>query len=91
MLKPWTTQENSIFMLIVEGIRYQQESDSTERDQIIPDNGLSGDCHKVLVELAESWGSPSSPGATSGASRCFIEWRSEAEQGHWVIYQHVGS
>lgn len=28
MLKPWTTQENSIFMLIVEGIRYQQESES---------------------------------------------------------------
>lgn len=55
-------------MLIVESIRYQQESNPAERDQIIPDNGLSGHCYKVLVEFAEIWGSPPSPGATSDAS-----------------------
>lgn len=56
MLKPWTTQDNSIFMLIVESIRYQQESNPTERDQIIPDNGLSATATKFWLSLQRAGG-----------------------------------
>lgn len=76
-------------MLIVENIRYQQESKFYRVRSDSGDNGLSGRCYKASHWACKSSGSLPNPGATS-SSLCFTERRSEADPGWSVILRFCG-